>query len=109
MLAGNPVDPSIIHTPKVCKAELTSSYKESKAGLLLAFDRAGANYPTERITICSDVQSFLGAVQGGAHDTQYVRQQLDNGKAHFPRRCSLPRRCQTCESCLARGRVALNT
>ncbi len=46
--------------------------------LLLALDWARANCPTERISICSDSQFLLKAIQGGAHDTQSIRQRLDN-------------------------------
>ncbi len=55
---GDPADPVIIHTSKVRGAELTSSYEEEKAALLLALDWAWANCPTERISICSDSQSI---------------------------------------------------
>ncbi len=44
---GDPVDPMIIHTPKLCWGELTSSsYEEENAALLLALDWARANCPT---------------------------------------------------------------
>ncbi len=33
---------------------------------------------TERISICSDNHSLLKAIQSGAHDTQSIRQRLDN-------------------------------
>ncbi len=46
---GDPADPLIIHTSKARGAELTSSYEEEKAALLLALDWARANCPTERI------------------------------------------------------------
>ncbi len=71
---GDPADPVIIHTSKARGAELTSSYEEEKAVLLLALDRARANCPTDRIPICSDSQSLLKAIQSGAHDTQSFRQ-----------------------------------
>ncbi len=45
---GDPADPVIIHTSKVRGAELTSSYEEEKAALLLALDWVSANCPTER-------------------------------------------------------------
>ncbi len=51
---GDPADPVIIHTSKVRVAELTSSYEEEKASLLLALDWAAANCPTERISICTN-------------------------------------------------------
>ncbi len=35
---GDPADPVIIHTSKTRGAELTSSYEEEKAALLLALD-----------------------------------------------------------------------
>ncbi len=40
---GDPADPVIIHTSKARAAELTSSYEEEKAALLLALDWARAN------------------------------------------------------------------
>ncbi len=67
---GDPTDPEIIHTSKARGAELTSSYEEEKAALLLALEWARANCPTERISICSDSQSLLKAIQSAAHDTQ---------------------------------------
>ncbi len=75
---GNPADPVIIHTSKTRGAELTSSYEEEKATLLLALDWARANCPTERISICSDSQSLLKAIQSGAHDTQSIPQRLES-------------------------------
>ncbi len=68
----------IIHKSKARGAELTSSYEEEKATLLLALNWARANCPTERISICSDSQPLLKATQSGAHDTQSIRQRLDN-------------------------------
>ncbi len=46
---GDSADPVIIHTSKTRGAELTSSYEEEKAALLLALDWARANCPTERM------------------------------------------------------------
>ncbi len=46
---GDPADPVTNHTSKARGAELTSSYEEEKATLLLALDWARANCPTERI------------------------------------------------------------
>ncbi len=43
---GDPADPEIIHTPKARGPELTSSYEEEKAALLLALYWARANCPT---------------------------------------------------------------
>ncbi len=51
---GGPADPVIIRTSKAREAELTSSYGEMKATLLLALDWARSNCSTERISICSD-------------------------------------------------------
>ncbi len=48
---GDPTDLVIIHTSKARGTELTSSYEEEKAALLLALDWARANCPTERISI----------------------------------------------------------
>ncbi len=53
---GYPTDPVVIHMPSIRGAELTSSYEEEKATLLLTLDWARANCPTERITICSNSQ-----------------------------------------------------
>ncbi len=41
--------------------------KNRKPQLLLALDWARANCPTECISICSDSQSLLKAIQSGAH------------------------------------------
>ncbi len=75
---GDPADPVIIHTSKPRGAELTSSYEEEKAARLLVLDWARANCPTEHISICRDSQYLLKAVHSGAHDTQSIRQRLDN-------------------------------
>ncbi len=77
---GDPAEPVIIHTPKIRGDELTSSYEEQNVALLLALAWARTIYPTERISMCSDSQFLLKAVQGGAHDTQSIRQRLDNRK-----------------------------
>ncbi len=74
---GDPADPVIIHTSKARGAELTSSYQEEKAALLLNLDWARANCPTERISICSDSQSLPKAGQSCTHDIQSNRQRLD--------------------------------
>ncbi len=42
---GDPAHPVIIHTSKVHGAELTSSYGEEKAALLLALDLQGPTAP----------------------------------------------------------------
>ncbi len=64
---GDPADPVITQTSKARGAELTSSYEEEKAALLLALEWARANCPTERMSICSDSQSLLKDIQSGAH------------------------------------------
>ncbi len=46
---GDPADPVIIHTSKARGTEVTASYEEEEAALLLALDWARANCPTERI------------------------------------------------------------
>ncbi len=74
---GDPADPVVIHTSKARGSELTPSYEDEKAVLLLAFDPARANCPTERISTCSDSQSLLKAIQSDAYDTQSIRQRLD--------------------------------
>ncbi len=48
---GDPADTVTFYTSKARGAELTSSYEEDKAALLLALDWARANCPTERISI----------------------------------------------------------
>ncbi len=59
---------------------ITSYYEEEKAALLLVLDWASTNCPTEHISVCSDSQALLKAIQGGAHDTQSIRQRLVNRK-----------------------------
>ncbi len=79
-IAGDSADPVIIHTCRARGAELTSSYEEEKAALLLTLDWARANCPAKRISICSDSQSLLKAPGRGALDTQSICQGLDNRK-----------------------------
>ncbi len=71
---GGPTGSAIIHTSKARGTELTSSYKEEKAALFLALAWTRTICPTQRISICSDSQSTLKAIQNGAHDTQHIRQ-----------------------------------
>ncbi len=59
---------------------ITSYYEEEKAALLLVLDWTSTNCPTEHISVCSDSQVLLKAIQGGAHDTQSIRRRLDNRK-----------------------------
>ncbi len=66
---GVPAEPVIFNTSKARGAELTSSHEEAKAALLLTLDWARVNCPTERISICSDNQPLLKAIQSGAFDT----------------------------------------
>ncbi len=75
---GDPAAPVIFNTSKARGAELTSFNEKAKAALLLTLDRARANCPTERKSICSDHQSLLKAIQSGAFDTQSIRQRLGN-------------------------------
>ncbi len=75
---GDLADPVITHTSKIRGAGLTSSHEEEKAVLLLALNKARAKCPTYLITMCSDRQSLLKPIQSGQHDTQYIRQRIDN-------------------------------
>ncbi len=75
---GDPADPVIIHTFKARGGQRASSDEKEKVALVLALGWARANCPTERISICSDSQSLLKAVQGGEHDAQIIRQRLNN-------------------------------
>ncbi len=60
---------------------ITSYYEEEKAALLLLdLDWASTHCPTEHISVRPDSQALLKATQGGAHDTQSIRQRLDNRK-----------------------------
>ncbi len=81
---GDPADPVIIHTSKARGGELTSSYKEEKAALLLALDWIRANCPTERISICSDSQYLLKAVQSYAQAPSLFASDWTTGKAPPP-------------------------
>ncbi len=74
---GDSNDTVITHTSKARAAELTSSFEEEKAALLLALDWAMANCPTKPISICSDNISLLKAIQSGEHGTQPICQRLD--------------------------------
>ncbi len=56
---GDPADPEIIHMSKARGVELTSSYEEEKAALLLALDWARANCPTERIATSNRADAVL--------------------------------------------------
>ncbi len=76
----DPIDSVIIDTSNMHGAELTIFYEEEKAALLLALGWARTSCPTERISICSDSQSRLKAIQSGANDTQSIRRRLDNRK-----------------------------
>ncbi len=59
---------------------ITSYHEEEKGALLLVLDWASTNCPTEHISVFSDSQALLKAIQGGAHDTQSIRQRPDNRK-----------------------------
>ncbi len=74
-IAGDHVDPVIIHSFRARGAELTSSYEEEKAALLVALNWAWADCPTERIPI-----PLLKAHQRGANDTHSIPKRLDNRK-----------------------------
>ncbi len=70
---GDPVDPVIIHTSKIRRAELAYSYEEEKVVILLALTLEKATCPTERVSKLSDSQFLLEAIQSAAHDTLSIR------------------------------------
>ncbi len=53
--------PVFIQTSKIHGADLTSSYEEQKATLLLTINWVRVTCPTESITMCSDSSSLLKA------------------------------------------------
>ncbi len=75
---GGPGDPAIIHTSRICGAEVTSSYEDERTNPLLALDWASFTCPTE---LCSESQSLVKANLRGTPATQHILQRLGYRKS----------------------------
>ncbi len=81
---GDPDDSDFIHSSKIRGSELTSSYEEEEAVLLLALGWARANCPTERRSICSDSQALFKAIHSDVNHTQSIQKRLHHPHLGIP-------------------------
>ncbi len=65
MTRGDPTDPTIVHQSHLRGAAFTSSFAEEAAAMQLALEWAIANHPEYSLTICTDSQSLLKAMNVG--------------------------------------------
>ncbi len=59
----DPADPTILRQSHLHGAAFTSSFAEEAAAMQIALEWATANYPENSITICTDSQSLLKAIE----------------------------------------------
>ncbi len=60
---GDPADPTMLHQSHLRGAAFTSSFAKKAAAMQLALEWTTANYPEYSITICTDSQSLLKAIE----------------------------------------------
>ncbi len=63
MTCGDPADPTILHQSHLRGEAFTSSFAEEAAAMQLALEWATANHPENSLTICTDSQSLLKAIE----------------------------------------------
>ncbi len=76
---GDPADLIILHQSHIRGAAFTSSFAEETAAMQLAFEWATSNHPEYSLTICTDSQSLLEAIERRSPVTHHIRSLL-NGR-----------------------------
>ncbi len=72
---GDPADPTILHRSHL--RSFTSSYADEAAAMKLALEWATANHPENSLTICTDSQSLLKAIERRSPMTHHLRSLLN--------------------------------
>ncbi len=74
---GDPADPTILHQSHLRGAAFTSSFAEEAAAMQLALEWALTNHPEYSLTICTDSQSLLKAIDRRSPVTHHIRSLLN--------------------------------
>ncbi len=77
MTRGDPADPTILHQSRLRGAAFTSSFAEEAAAMQLALEWATTNHPDSSLTICTDSQSHLKAIERRSPVTHHLRSLLN--------------------------------
>ncbi len=73
---GDPTDPTILHQSHLRGAAFTSSFAEVAAAMQLALEWATTTHPEYSLTICTDSQSLLKAIERRSLVTHHLRSLL---------------------------------
>ncbi len=84
MTHGDPADPIILHQSHLRGAAFTSSFAEEAAAMQLALEWATTNHPEYSLTICTDSQSLVKAIERRSPVTHYLRSLLNARRAQRP-------------------------
>ncbi len=76
MTCGDPAAPTILHQSHLRGAAFTSSFAEEAAAMQAAMEWATTNHPEYSLTICTDIQSLLKAIERRSPVTHFLRSLL---------------------------------
>ncbi len=68
-----PCQPTIFYWSHLRGATFTSSFAEEAAAMRLALEWATTNHPKNSLTICTDSQTLLKAIERRSSVTHYLR------------------------------------
>ncbi len=77
MTYGDPVDPTTLLRSHLLGAAFTSSFAEEAAAMQLALEWSTTNHPEHSLTICTDSQSLLKAIERRSPVTHHLRALLN--------------------------------
>ncbi len=77
MTCGHPADPTILYRSHLRGAAFTSSFAEEAAALQLTLEWATTNHPEYSLTICTDSQSLLKAIERRSPVTHHLESLLN--------------------------------
>ncbi len=77
MTCDDPADSTILHRSHLRGSAFTSSFAEEVAAMQLALEWATANHPENSLTICTDSQSPLKAIERRSPVTHHLRSLLN--------------------------------
>ncbi len=70
---GDPADPTILHQSHLRDATFTSSFAEEAVAMQLALEWTTNNHPDHSLTICTNSQSLLKAIEHRSPVTHHLR------------------------------------
>ncbi len=77
MTRGDLANPTILHQSHLRGAAFTSLFAEEAAAMQLALEWATTNHPEHSLTICTDSQSLLKAIERPSPVTHHLRSLLN--------------------------------